>query len=207
MRALRWAFGYGLGGMGLGIIILAAGQSRRMRGGDKLLEMVNGQPLLRHIQQAAAAAACPVWVALPGPGHPRAAHLLPTSLPVYVPDAALGMGASIRHAVAALPPDISAAMITPADMPELTGADFIALAGAYRGQILRATSAHGQAGHPVIFPRSCFADLLTLQGDQGARALLAQAQDLQTLALPGTHATTDLDTPEAWAEWRAAQHP
>ena len=207
MRGLGWAFGDGFYGMGLGIIILAAGQSRRMRGGDKLLEMVNGQPLLRHIQQAAAAVACPIWVALPHPGHPRAAHLLPASQPVYVPDATQGMGASIRHAVAALPADISAAMITPADMPELTGADFIALAGAYRGQILRATSAQGQAGHPVIFPRSCFSDLLTLQGDQGARALLAQAQDLQTLALPGTHATTDLDTPEAWAEWRAAQRP
>jgi hypothetical protein len=23
--------------------------------------------------------------------------------------------------------------------------------------------------------------------------------------LPGTHATTDLDTPEAWAQWRAAR--
>ncbi|MGA1614500.1 MAG: nucleotidyltransferase family protein, partial [Lutimaribacter sp.] len=89
--------------MSLGIIILAAGQSRRMRGGDKLLETVQGQPLLRRIQQAAAATGCPVWVALPGPSHPRAAHLLPASQPVYVPDAALGLSASIRRAVAALP--------------------------------------------------------------------------------------------------------
>jgi len=193
--------------MSLGIIILAAGQSRRMRGGDKLLETVQGQPLLRRIQQAAAATGCPVWVALPGPSHPRAAHLLPASQPVYVPDAALGLSASIRRAVAALPEDISAAMITPADMPELTSADFSALATAYRGQILRATSAHGQAGHPVIFPRSYFSDLGQLTGDQGARAVVANAADLHSVALPGTHATTDLDTPEAWAEWRAAQQP
>ena len=54
------------------IILLAAGQSSRMRGRDKLLEMVDGQPLLR--RQAAMALAvtdAPVLVALPAAPHPR----------------------------------------------------------------------------------------------------------------------------------------
>jgi len=31
------------------IILLAAGASSRMKGGDKTLELVNGVPLLRHL--------------------------------------------------------------------------------------------------------------------------------------------------------------
>jgi molybdenum cofactor cytidylyltransferase len=47
--------------------------------------------------------------------------------------------------------------------------------------------------------------LMELTGDQGARAVLQRHADkILYTALPGQHATTDLDTPEAWAAWRAS---
>jgi molybdenum cofactor cytidylyltransferase len=45
---------------------------------------------------------------------------------------------------------------------------------------------------------------LSLHGDQGARAVLAQ-EDVGLIALPGQNAITDLDTPEAWAAWRSRE--
>mgnify|MGYP006910720262 CR=1 FL=1 len=52
--------------------------------------------------------------------------------------------------------------------------------------------------------RRCFAALIQLSGDQGARALL-KTVSVHDIALPGQRALTDLDTPEAWAAWRAAR--
>ena len=69
--------------------------------------------------------------------------------------------------------------------------------------VIRASTADGRAGHPVIFPARLWPDLVRLQGDQGARDML-KSEAVQLCPLPGQHALTDLDTPEAWAAWRAA---
>ncbi|MEZ5755305.1 MAG: NTP transferase domain-containing protein [Paracoccaceae bacterium] len=52
------------------ILLLAAGSPPRMRGGDKLLEDVAGEPLLRRSARAALATGCPVTVTLPPTGPP-----------------------------------------------------------------------------------------------------------------------------------------
>ena len=54
----------------LPVILLAAGASTRMRGRDKLMEDLGGQPLLRH-QARLAQSIGPVTVALPPAPHPR----------------------------------------------------------------------------------------------------------------------------------------
>ena len=192
--------------MTLAILILAAGQSSRMRGDDKMMQPVDGVPLLSVMAGRALDTELPVWVTLPALDHPRAALLPPGVTPVPVPDAAEGMAASIRAGVAALPKDVSAAMILPADLPEITGDDLRQMAGRYQGGILRATDAQGRQGHPVIFPRTLFGALHRITGDRGAQPVIAANQDsLHLVALPDHHATTDLDTPEAWAAWRRTQ--
>lgn len=191
--------------MSLVILLLAAGSASRMRGGDKLLEDVAGAPLLATMTRRAKEVA-PVIVTLPAHDHPRAAALdgLAATI-VPVPDASEGMAASIRAGTRALPASATGVMILPADMPDLTSADLRILANAWRtdpGRIHRATADDGTPGHPVIFPNSTFNDLATLTGDTGARDIL-KAQPPRLVALPGRHATTDLDTPEDWAAWRA----
>lgn len=193
------------------ILILAAGASSRMRGGDKLLEQVAGQPLLRvMLKRALAVAEGPVLCTLPGPDHPRSdcvAGLSVTS--VFVLHAAEGMGASIRAGVTALPQGCGAVMILPADLPDLTEDDLNAMLTMRRtapDAILRAVDSDGIAGHPVIFPADLFSALADCHGDTGARDVLrAQADRIVTVPLPDRHATTDLDTPEDWAAWRAQQ--
>lgn len=180
-----------------------------MRGGDKLLEQVAGQPLLRvMLERAVAVAEGAVLCALPGPDHPRSACLGGfATTPVFVPDAAEGMGASLRAGVAALPADARAVMILPADMPELTAEDLHKMLVAQKDApdaILRAVDHDGTQGHPVIFPADLFPALGTCHGDTGARDVLRTYSDrIVTVPLPDRHATTDLDTPEDWAAWRA----
>ncbi|WP_370741221.1 nucleotidyltransferase family protein [Thalassovita mangrovi] len=194
--------------MTIAILILAAGSSSRMGPGrDKLLEPVGGMPLLSLVIERAQSTGCPVFTCLPSPAHPRAALIGDRATPIWVPDADDGMGVSIRTGITALPDDIDAAMILPADMPELTAEDLKTVLDQYQpGAIARGTGAAGKPGHPVIFPRSCFGMLARLDGDQGARGFLAaHPEKLQLIPLPARHALTDLDTPEAWAAWRAQQ--
>jgi len=190
----------------LAILLLAAGASSRMAPRDKLLEQVAGQPLIGLISRRAALTGLPVYVTLPELSHPRA-RWIGSATPIVVPDAAEGMAASIRAGVASLPGLIEAVMILPADMPEIDTQDLLQMAAQYQqadSPILRASAADGTPGHPVLFPRRYFNALLALSGDAGARAVLAKEQ-VQLVALPGARAITDLDTPEAWAAWRATQ--
>jgi CTP:molybdopterin cytidylyltransferase MocA len=172
---------------------------------DKLLEPVNGAALLTVMSERALATGCAVFVCLPDPDHARVATLPEGAKPIWVPDAAEGMGASLRTGVMALPEGTRAVMILPADMPDLTATDLATVWRAHAPHaITRATSATGQPGHPVIFPEDLFRELETLRGDEGAKSVLVRhRQRLELVPLPDDHAITDLDTPEAWQAWRA----
>ncbi|NUB43317.1 nucleotidyltransferase family protein [Fertoebacter nigrum] len=189
------------------ILILAAGASSRMRGGDKLLEEVAGHPLLARQARAALDTGCPVRVALPPDRPARHAALDGLDVDVVtVADANTGMAASIRAGVAGLP---GAVLLLLADLPEITRDDLervLAAQPADPDMILRGTAADGTPGHPVLFPPWAVPALARLTGDTGARDLLkAEAARTRLIALPDAHATTDLDTPEDWAAWRARQ--
>ena len=185
------------------ILILAAGASTRMRGADKLLEEVDGTPLILRATRAACAVSDRVIVALP-PASPRRAWLgdSPAQI-VEVADRA--MSASIRAGVAAC--NSGGLLIHLADMPDIDAMTLTRLSTAWQASdaaILRATDADGTPGQPVVFASELFPELLALTGDTGARNIIARHRGA-TCALPGRAATTDLDTPEAWAEWRAGR--
>lgn len=192
----------------LTILIPAAGASSRMRGGDKLLELVGFEPMLRR-QARMARSVCPhVIVTLRPDDFARRAILSDLAISLLtVTDAAEGMAASIR--AGALAARTTALMILPADMPDLTSADLQSMIGAIDhlpDQIIRATAQDGTPGHPVIFPPDCLTDLALIKGDAGARSVLqAHKQRIRLIPLPDQHAITDLDTPEDWTAWRAMQ--
>ncbi|HPE24507.1 nucleotidyltransferase family protein [Albidovulum sp.] len=194
------------------ILIPAAGSSSRMRGADKLMETVDGEPMLRRIARLSLAASPYVFVTLPEGGP----HALPrksvlTGLDVrqiLVADAHEGMAASLRAgALAAGRRAVDGLMVVPADMPELTAPDLITVATIFEDEpetVLRATSSDYSPGHPVVFPLRLFTSLAILTGDRGAAKIL-DGEAARLLPLPGRHATTDLDSPEDWAEWRRAR--
>lgn len=193
--------------MTVAALILAAGFGRRMRGIDKLLQPVGSEPLLRRIVRQARAATDPVFVTVPGADHPRVDVI--ADLDVHsldVPDAAEGMSASLRRGLSALPPDVQGLLVCPADMPDLSEDDFAIMINALQSKpdkIHQATDSANRPGHPVIFPRWSFDALRQVQGDTGGREVIKTHSDRRCFVpLPGTRATTDLDTPEAWDAWR-----
>jgi molybdenum cofactor cytidylyltransferase len=52
----------------------------------------------------------------------------------------------------------------------------------------------GHAGVPALFPRTFFADLMALDGDSGAKAMLQSLNDKVTVPMP--EAAIDIDTIE-----------
>ncbi len=94
-----------------------------------------------------------------------------------------------------------------ADLPEIEATDLAQMAALHREApkaLLRATTADGRPGHPILFPADLRPELQALKGDQGARRILERAAGrLRLVPLAGTRAVTDLDTPEDWALWRA----
>ena len=194
------------------IVLLAAGASRRMRGCDKLLEKVHGKPLVRQqALRARHATKSSVLVTLPPAPHPRYDALSDLAItPVPVQDVDEGINASLRQALAALPPDASCVMILLADLPDLTTADMCEVAAAVDplsdNLIWRGATAAGKGGHPIVFHRTLFENFAALTGDSGGKEVIAAAQGrIALIPLQGNRALLDLDTPEDWATWRAAQ--
>ena len=193
-------------------VVLAAGAARRMRGRDKLLEPVAGRPMLRAVAEAALASrARPVAVVLPPDAPARAEAIAGLAVEtVIAADCAEGMAASLRAGLAAVEARADAVLVLLADMPEVDAADIDRLIAAFdpaeAREIVRAATADGRPGHPVLFGRRFFEDLRGLGGDQGARSILAAAADFVVeVPTAGEAALVDLDTPEDWAAWRAGR--
>ena len=194
--------------MSLAIVILAAGASSRMRGRDKLFEVVESTPILTRLVHFAQVCG-DVYVTLPDPNHPRHNLLTGTkAVPIYVPDAADGMSASIKRAFAAvMETSATGMMILTGDLPDLTEAHFTQVCAEWakdKTRYVQAKDRDGKPGHPVIIPKSGWADIETLRGDIGLRNILREKR-MKYVSFKDYGPTLDLDTPEAWDNWRAAR--
>ena len=117
---------------------------------------------------------------------------------VHCADHVEGMGATLRTGVAALPPDADGAFVFLGDMPLIPPTILPQLAGALTaGAAAAAPSFDGQRGHPVLFSRALFVQLLDLKGDQGARDVL-KSLGPRLVIVPSNDAGTlvDIDAPD-----------
>ena len=176
--------------MRLEAIVLAAGAGTRF-GGGKLLADYRGRPLLDHALDAALAAPVDRVTAVIRPGDAAVAALVaarpetrasaPFGAPLRAPlrtltapDAAEGLGASLRAGIAALDPATEGALVFLGDMPDVPLDLAGDLAAALSGGVEIAAPIHaGRRGHPVLFARACFSALMALTGDRGAQGLMA----------------------------------
>jgi len=179
-------------------LILAAGAGRRM-GGPKALLTLGGETLLRRAARIMLAAGCSPVIAVVGPWDPGLLDLEITA--VVNVEAQEGMGSSIRTGIAALPETAEAVLILTVDQPGVDAdllRGLVAL-GAVDPSRPAACAYGGSLGVPALLPRRLFPELLSLNGDQGAKALLLREQ---AMALPFPAGTLDLDTPEDLERFR-----
>ena len=192
-------------GNDVAVIVLAAGQSRRMGGGkNKLLAEFDGEPLVRRsVRNAVQSIAGPVIVVT---GHMeqeiRKALEGLDALIVHNADFAEGLSTSLKCGIRALPDDCDGVLVMLADMPGIDTKSIDELVSAFdpgSGKSIILPTASGKRGNPVIWSRDYFPLLRQLTGDVGARHLLAENEDAVHEVDIGDDAVIDVDTPEALA--------
>ena len=189
-------------------IVLAAGRSTRMGVANKLTADIGGKAMVRRVVEAAlASAASPVLVVTGHQAEDVRGALAGLEMAfVDNPDYAVGLASSLKAGIGAVPDAADGALVLLGDMPQITGVHLDRLMAAFAddegGAIIVPTHA-GKRGNPVLWPRAYFAEMLQLEGDAGARRLLAaHASRVREVDLGTDAIFADVDTPEALAEVR-----
>lgn len=175
-------------------VLLAAGTSHRFGPQNKLLARLDDKPLVAHAAAAmrcadfdivlAVVADCDVATELDG------FHL------VWVDRETPSLSQSLRAGIAkAHSLGVDRALVSLGDMPGVTPQLLSAVAASCTGDTPTATINAKQVMVPACFPRSMFATLMALEGDEGANALI---RHLPCKALIRAEAIQlrDIDTPE-----------
>lgn len=159
------------------VAIMAAGQSSRF-GGNKLETLLDGKMLGLAIAETLVPLGFGARFAVTSAQNEKLALNL-AGLEFQIignPDPGAGLSGSIKlAAMAALNTDTDALMICLADMPFVNSACINAMIASYDGEPLIVTDGH-VTSPPAILPRRLWASLSKLEGDAGARALLANAR-------------------------------
>jgi molybdenum cofactor cytidylyltransferase len=184
-------------------IILAAGRSTRMGGPNKLLAELGGKPLVRIVTEQALASKAKGVIVVTG----HQAELVEKTLAgldvkfVRNPDFAQGLASSVKAGVAAVPNDADGAVICLGDMPMISAPLLDHLIEAFapdRGNLIAVPVSDGRRGNPVLWSRRFFSELMALDGDIGARHLIAKhGEAVAEVAVEGFGAFLDIDTPQA----------
>ncbi|MCZ6496263.1 MAG: nucleotidyltransferase family protein [Alphaproteobacteria bacterium] len=186
-------------------VILAAGRSTRAGATNKLLAPIDGIPMVaRAVARIKGSGASPIVVVT---GHQSAAvrtalAALADSAVTFAhnPDFAQGMAGSIGAGIEALPGDVAGALICLGDMPAIEAAEIdrlIEAFDAHGGAAICVPKAGRRRGNPVLFARRFFPELLALEGDNGAKTVIAaHAESLAEIPMAGTGTLVDLDTVE-----------
>jgi molybdenum cofactor cytidylyltransferase len=184
-------------------VVLAAGRSTRMGGPNKLLAELDGKKLVRIVaEQALASKASEVIVVT---GHQ--AELVEQALAglkvkfARNPDFVGGLASSVKSGIAAVPVNADGAIVCLGDMPLISAPLIDRLIDAFepdRGHLIAVPVSDGKRGNPVLWSRRFFKELMTLDGDVGARHLIARhAEAVAEVPVEGDGPFLDIDTPQA----------
>lgn len=188
-------------------IVLAAGQSRRM--GDtipkQLLPLPDGRSMAQVVAETVRASAVSgVIVVVPdgAVGQTLSARLRGSAVDVITnPHAKDGQSTSLHVGVqAALARDADACVVVLADQPEMSVHAINAVVQAYaltRAPIIQAQYKDGP-GHPVLFARDVYEELLTCTGDEGARKIIRMHADIRHLVTYDAWSPQDVDTKDEY---------
>jgi molybdenum cofactor cytidylyltransferase len=189
----------------VGAVILAAGLSRRMGEANKLLAVLDGEPLVAHCVDAVLASPARPVVVVTGHEAARVREALAGRAVSFAhnPEPAAGLSASLRTGIAALGGEVAGAVICLGDMPWVRPAHIEALLAAFEasgGRSICVPTFERKRGNPVLWPARHFAEISALRGDRGARERIdAHPGEVCYVPVADAGVTLDVDTPDALA--------
>src|SRR6266852_363892 len=194
-------------------LLLAAGQSRRMGGPNKLLAEIDGRPMVARVAQRLLSSRARPIVAVLG-NQADAVDAALGKLPVERvrnPAFAEGLSTSLKRGLQALPPECDGVIVCLGDMPLVTGRDLDRLIAAFNpleGRAIIVPTRPGKRGNPVLWARRFFAEMAELAGDVGAKHLIGEHAELVCeVEMDSDGVLVDVDTPDALAALRDKMKP
>jgi molybdenum cofactor cytidylyltransferase len=190
------------------IVVPAAGRGSRFGGPlHKLEQAFEGSTVLGTTVRHAVETQLPVVVVTTAALAPLLSGLLATRDIVVLDDAqaARGMGYTIAMGVA----ERSGApgwLVLPGDMPLVRPGSMLAVATALEQHPVVYAQHRGRRGHPVAFAAELYSELVLLNGDDGARRVVAR-YPAHGQELPDAGVLLDVDTPADLQAARQAAAP
>jgi molybdenum cofactor cytidylyltransferase len=170
-------------------VVLAAGRSQRMGASNKLLERLDGKPLVCHTVDELLQTGVRPIVVVTGHQSENVRAALSGRQVVFVenPQFADGLSSSLRVCLG--------------DMPKVRREHIESLLGAFEpsdGREIIVPTFAGRRGNPVLWAARYFPMMKELSGDLGARELQKRFVDRVCLVpMPDDAVTIDVDTKEA----------
>ncbi|MBI1729198.1 nucleotidyltransferase family protein [Candidatus Acetothermia bacterium] len=189
-------------------VVLAAGDSSRFEIGNKLLMPLCGHAVIYHTTRAMLESQLESIFLITGFERPKIIRALEelgrhSKLSVIEnPNWPTGRASSVRTAIKKMPSNALGALFLPGDMPLMTSAlinrviEQFAKLGKLTFPVL-----NDEKGHPVLFPRELWPEVMKLQGETSAMSLVKThwADSEKILLESGEEVTQwDMDTPEEY---------
>ena len=185
----------------VGVVVLAGGRSSRFvaSGEHKLLAQIDSTPIIRISTRAALASSVGRVVVVTGANADAVAASI-SGLDVEVVHASAfadGMSASLKRGIEALV-SLAAVVVTLGDQPGLRPDAILRVVDRWRETasdiVVPRYAGDDRAAHPVLFAQAVFPELLELEGDVGARSVIARDPGRVAVASLDWSAPRDVDT-------------
>ena len=183
-------------------ILLAAGQSKRMVGENKLAKKIQGVPLIKHSVKNILASSIDELIVVLGHQKETIEKLINKNEKikfVFNKDFESGIASSIKTGLNNLSENTEAFFICLGDMPMVNPNIYNQLIKSINKKEIIVPTYKGQQGNPVLFAKSMKEKIINISGDVGAKKILELNKDkILNLEINDQCVTKDFNTQDSF---------
>ena len=188
-------------------IILAAGQSKRMKEKNKLLIKIDNKTMIEKIVDTALKSIANNTIVVLGHENDILQNLLNNKniTTIVNKEYLKGQSSSLQLGISALPEDCDAAIVILGDMPNISSRLINQLIENYKpndNKSIIIPTYKNKKGNPVLIDREFFPDILSIKGDKGAKdIIMANKKYISEIPQKNSTIVEDIDTKEDLANY------